>query len=85
MSNDEMKKIIRLFRLWKMNVIPSHVLLGALTMMKHANSKIDRSIGNFSFNKIRLDLTTLFISSALFPSFLDKNSVVPDELDPTIR
>jgi len=54
--------------LWKMNVIPSHVLTGALTMMKNANN-----------------LTTLFISSTLFPSFFDKNSVVPDELDPTIR
>lgn len=60
--------MMKVFSLCKMNVIPSHVLTGALQLMKHAQG-----------------LTKLFLESNLFPTFVDKNVILPYELDPTAR
>ncbi|CAF3615712.1 unnamed protein product [Rotaria socialis] len=39
----------------------------------------------FQTMKHTQSLTILFLESALFPSFADKNAIVPNELDPTAR
>jgi hypothetical protein len=69
-----------------MNIIPSRVLIEALKMMEHAQS-IYRSISSFIFNRniFFVDLTILFIDSDLFPLFIDKNTIISHELDPTAR
>ena len=74
------------FSLCKMNVIPSHVLIEALKMMKHAQSMNHFSLIRFiNLISFLLDLTNLFLDSDLFPSFVDKNLIVSQELDPTAR
>ncbi len=68
-----------------MNVIPSHVLIEAFQMMKHAQSIYQLTLGFFLYKICCLDLTILFLDSDLLPSFVDKNAIASNELDPTAR